>query len=148
MTDPLSLCASILAVVGAGLSLSKGLYNFAKRVKDADSSITDVARDVELTTSVLKALQSILQEEDQSKICSEDALKTAKKAIKDCRKVFMRMNDVLDLSETSLSKTAKVKWFFKEREMQYLSSNLDRLKSTLELLLGVLNLGLAVESKQ
>lgn len=150
MADPLSLCASIVAVTGADLILSEGLYVFAKTVGEAESSITSTARDIELMTLILDQLKDVLKTD--ARMCKPDAMKPAANAISDCGDISSAMNASLvsyrtnDQQEFTIGKSARLKSFFKERKMNYLRTNLERLKSTLELLAGVLNLASSIEA--
>jgi hypothetical protein len=56
----LGVLANLVAVVGAGLQLSVGLYDFASTLGSAGREIEDMGYDITLLCAVLKRVQSIL----------------------------------------------------------------------------------------
>ena len=112
MADPISVCASIVGIAGFGFNVSKGLYFYAESISRAGSDITDTARDIRLTSSVLEELGAVMQREARGKVCSDRAINTADKAVSDCNKVFKEVNDTLDgYRRNKEDGTKAVKWF-------------------------------------
>ena len=138
------LIASVIGIAGTGAKLSVTLYTLAETVNSADKSIKDVARDVSITSSVLGQLAAILEQDKQAKISKDDALKTTDDAVRGCSEVFSEIDAMLkkSVSNTNAGKTKavleKLKWAFIQPKMELLRSNLERLKSSLLLLLSVL----------
>jgi hypothetical protein len=56
----LGVLANLVAVVGAGLQLSVGLYDFASTLGSAGREIEDIGYDITLLCAVLKRVQSTL----------------------------------------------------------------------------------------
>lgn len=139
------LIASVIGIAGAGAKLTVTLYTFAETVNSADKSIRDVARDVSITSSVLSQLASIMEQDKKAKISKDDAIKTADEAVRGCSDVFTEIGTALEKSITNINagktKAAleKMKWVFNEPKMELLRSNLERMKSSLLLLLSVLS---------
>lgn len=145
MADPLSVVASIVGIAGAGIQLSTTLYTYAETAFYADKSLQDIARDVSLTSSVLGQLGELLKQDKQAKLCSENALRTADEAVTGCKAVFAEIDTALQKSlkksgdgKGAVSKLQRLKWPLVEPKMKLLQGNLDRLKSTLLLMLNVL----------
>ena len=145
MADPLSITASILGVAGAGTKLATTLYTYAETAFHADKSLKNIAQDVSLTSAVINELAQVLKHEDGPRICSESAVQTAQSTIDGCRDVFEEINAAFKRSlraspstKTRISTLGRLMWPLKEQRLELIRSNLDKLKSTLTLMLQVL----------
>ena len=146
----LGIIASVVQLADLGIRLSLRLYTFGETVASADKSIISISKDVSLTSSVLKELGQYLEKDQESRISSENAIQTANGIVKECLEVFNSMDKALTRSMSRLGlqeggkkvKTVatleRLKWPFLQPRMQLLRSNLERLKSTLLLMLNVL----------
>jgi len=147
----LGIVASVAQLADFGFKLSVKLFTFSKAVASADTSIKEISNDVSLTSTVLKELCQILKA-DESHVVSENAIEATSQTVKECLSIFEQLNDALDKSLENLGlleskgkakrgKVAleKLKWPFKQNKMEFLRSNLDRLKASLTLMLQVLS---------
>jgi hypothetical protein len=149
----IGLVASIVGIAATGVQLSVTLFTFAETVSAADKQIKDIARDVSLTSSVLEELGNNLRRDEKAKLCSDKAIDTAKSIVRECSEVFTEINTALETSMKKTSASAKgatkgqkiviskfdrLKWPFQQPKMELLRTNLERLKSTLLLMLNVL----------
>ncbi|ETI28831.1 hypothetical protein G647_01283 [Cladophialophora carrionii CBS 160.54] len=145
------LVATIIGIAGAGVKLSITLYTFAETVATASSEIKNVARDVSLTSSVLEQLGAHLEQDEDAKLYSGSAVETVKDVMTECEVVFQEIEGVLAKATDSVAKRwprkggkvalsamDRLKWPFLQPKMALLRSNLERLKSTLMLVLNVL----------
>ncbi|OCT46554.1 hypothetical protein CLCR_01855 [Cladophialophora carrionii] len=145
------LVATIVGIAGAGVKLSITLYTFAETVATASSEIKNVARDVSLTSSVLEQLGAHLEQDEDAKLYSGSAVETVKDVMTECEVVFQEIEGVLAKATDSVAKRwprkggkvalsamDRLKWPFLQPKMALLRSNLERLKSTLMLVLNVL----------
>jgi hypothetical protein len=161
----IGLIASVIGVAGAGLKLSITLYTFSETVATAADSIKAIAKDVSLTSAVLEELGSNLKHDEQTRLYSSTALKTAQTVVVDCEAVFKQIDGALSKSmerisglsgngrrkgkggKVVLSAMEKLKWPFLQPKMQELRANLERLKSTLVLMLNVLTYARKVQTE-
>jgi hypothetical protein len=60
--DAVDFIASVAQLAGAGLSLSKVLYEYVSSVSNAPKKLNDLAQDVKLTSSVLEHLGEVFSE--------------------------------------------------------------------------------------
>lgn len=141
----IAVVASVAQLADYGFKLSIKLYNFSAAVSSADKSIAGISSDVSLTSTVLKELCQII-ENDKSRVVSEGALVATAQTVKDCLVIFAELEDALDKSMAAMSAASKrrivgekLKWPFKEKKMELMRSNLDRLKASLTLMLQVLS---------
>lgn len=155
----IGLVASVVQIADTGIKLSITLYTFAETVLTADKSIREIASDVSLTCSVLEELGQNLKKDQKSRLCSENAVRTAEVIVKECAAIFNQINGTLETTLEKIKPRAgsekgngrngahggrklavaeRLKWPFLQPKMQLLRSNLDRLKSTLVLMLNVI----------
>lgn len=145
----LGLLASIVQVADVGLRLSLRLYAFGETVASADRSISAISNDVSLTSSVLKELGNLLKS-DTSRIYSDNAVKTADAVVQECSRTFQEMDEMLlkKVPHLHTGDTAKqsraslilerLRWPAIKGKIELLRVNLDRMKSTLTLMLNVI----------
>lgn len=123
----------------------------------AHDDVKNIARDVSLTSSVLNELAANLKNDEQARLYSGTALATAQTVVKDCEGVFGEIEAALRKAMERMSKgevgsgekrkkggkvvlsaIEKLKWPFLQPKTVLLRGNLERLKSTLVLMLNVL----------
>jgi len=154
-----------LGVAGAGIKLSTTLYTFSETVATAADSIKAIAKDVSLTSAVLEELSFNLKHDEQVRLYSGNALKTAQTVVGDCEAVSKQIDGALSKSverigalagsghrnrkggKVVLSAVKRWKWPFPQPKMQELRANLERLKSTLVLMLNVLTYARNVQTQ-
>lgn len=148
----IGLIGTIIGIASAGIKLSITLYTFSESISTASVEIKNIARDVSLTSSVLEELGANLKHDEQAKLYSGSAVQTAKDVVRECESVFTEINAVVAKAMESASKGKgfkkggklalsaldRLKWPFLQPKMEVLRSNLERLKSTLVLMLNVL----------
>lgn len=152
----LGIIASVVQIADVGLRLSIKLYTFGEIVASADRSVISISKDVSLTSGVLKELGQILDKDRETRTFSENAVQTADGVVKECLEVFHEMENILVKKLPSLGGGGKegprggervkratimlerLKWGYLQPKLQLLRSNLDRLKSTLLLMLNVI----------
>lgn len=146
----LGIIASIIQIADVGLRLSLKLYTFGETVASADRTVLSISKDISLTSSVLKELGSNLEKDKETRLCSENAVKTAEEVVLECLKVFQEIDALLEKTVATTGNDGRTKakwtaavvgrfrWPFLQPKMQLLRSNLDKLKATLLLMLNVM----------
>ncbi|KAF6241463.1 hypothetical protein HO173_000173 [Letharia columbiana] len=160
----LGIIASVVQIADVGLRLSIKLYTFGEIVASADRSVISISKDVSLTSGVLKELGHILDKDKETGTFSENAVQTADGVVKECLEVFQEMENILVKKLPSLERgrregkggerakratimLERLKWGYLQPKLQLLRSNLDRLKSTLLLMLNVITYARQVSGK-
>lgn len=159
----LGIIAAVAQIADVGLRLSIKLYTFGEIVASADRSVISISKDVSLTSGVLKELGQILAKDRETRTLSENAVQTADGIVKECLEVFQEMETILVKKLPSLGGRGKegrgervkratamlerLKWGYLQPKLQLLRSNLDRLKSTLLLMLNVITYAEQVSEK-
>ena len=146
----LAAVASIIQIADVGFRLSVRLYQFAETVANADKAIHFTSKDVALTSSVLKEVGEVLRNDQSFRTYSSEAVKTATAIVTECSNVFQDMDKILadrvpGISSRSAGRGSRAsmtlerfKWPYWQPKIQLLRSNLDRLRSTLSVMLNVI----------
>ena len=161
----LGIIASVVQIADVGLRLSIKLCTFGEIVASADRSVISISKDVSLTSGVLKELGQILDSDRETRTFSENAVQTADGIVKECLEVFQEMESMLVKKLPALAQgdsedgrsghrankatvmLERLKWGYLQPKLQLLRSNLDRLKSTLLLMLNVITYARQVSGK-
>lgn len=138
MSDPISVTASVIAVVKVALQGTKILFDAAETYKGAGGALKDLTEDVNVTNGILTQIEAKLKASDDSqfsesvKLC----LKQFEGAIKGCRKACRDFaeelkNIMLHSTASKVSKRDKAKMWWKEKTILGFRYRLGRYKSTL-----------------
>ncbi|KAE8350048.1 hypothetical protein BDV28DRAFT_159955 [Aspergillus coremiiformis] len=142
--EAIGIAASIIQIADLGAQLSIKLCTVCRRVKNADQSIQSLSSDVALTCNVLRHLGLVLEQDTRAKLCSQHALTTAHDVLEECKKAFGQIQDAVDDTDPATAKgifqrtVRKVGFVLREPHLAILQSNLDRLKSTMLLMVNVI----------
>jgi hypothetical protein len=147
MAEILGVVASIVQIAGTAAKLSSALYNFTHSAVRADQDIIGIASDVELTSNALESVGKVFETESTKSIIAQKAIRDAKSIIKQCDTVFADISELVEkrrkLSQDgkkTLSVMGKMSWPLKEQRVELYRKRLESLKSSLVLLLHVLQL--------
>lgn len=101
-----------------------------------------------LTCNVLRELGDNLKKDERSKLCGEGAVRTTEGVVRECQRVFEELEGFIDGNRAGDEEKEKkglmkrigrgVRFTVAESQMELLRSNLERLKSTLLLMLNVI----------
>ncbi|PLN84834.1 hypothetical protein BDW42DRAFT_161681 [Aspergillus taichungensis] len=104
-----------------------------------------LSSEVALTSNVLRQLGDNLQQDEQARLYSNEALGTTQEVLQECRTVFEKIGDTIQGSaEQSSAKSRlrqaarKVGFMMNGQDLDVLRSSLERLKTTMLLLLNVI----------
>ena len=146
----LAAVAAIIQIADIGFRLSIRLFSFAESVANADQAIISTSKDVSLTSSVLKEVGEVLKKDQSVRTYSANAIKTASDIVTECSEVFEAMEKVLverfpnssshcrDKGSRTAMALERFKWSYWQPKLQLLTGNLDRLRSTLLVMLNVI----------
>ncbi|EUC44921.1 hypothetical protein COCMIDRAFT_37255 [Bipolaris oryzae ATCC 44560] len=146
MAEAIGLVASVLQLAGTGLKLSQALYQYADSVATADRRIRDVAKEIKLTSFVIEELGGIFKQDDTLSLISKSAIATANETLNECSTMFGEIEATLNKSKKG--KMGRLMLPFREPKIELLRSHIDKLKSTLQLLMQVLMHAFHVSSKK
>ncbi|KAI6904636.1 hypothetical protein KC318_g13224 [Hortaea werneckii] len=147
MAEPFSIATGALQVAGAGFQVVKTLAAYIQAANGFDKSVAAIQLEVKVTSSTLESLSALLNDHEAEKICSTKIIGDAKGVFKGCFAAFDEVDQVFrnvvktgnDGKKPSLSAGARLKWPLKKGKVETLQANLERLKTTLLLMLSVLS---------
>ncbi|KAK5123890.1 hypothetical protein LTR85_002086 [Meristemomyces frigidus] len=145
MAEPFSIATGALQVSDAGIKLAKTLYEYLDAVHNANKHLKAIALEVRITSTTLESLGTLLKDHDAEKLCSNNVIHDAKAAFDGCKEAFTEVDDTFKIvvkygadGKASVSSSGRWVWPFKKGKVEMLQANLERLKTTLLLMLSVL----------
>ena len=104
------------------------------------TNISSIQPEVSLISAVLKQLESSLKDDENVRLCKVETLQTTEKIAVACRNALTEVEDLLrDYFENqNITLLNRLKRYNVEKKVNLLRANLDRLKSTLILMLEVI----------
>ncbi|SCO84275.1 uncharacterized protein FRV6_08402 [Fusarium oxysporum] len=143
MSDPLSVTASVVGIVGALLHGSKRLYKFIDSLQNAPKDIAALSTDLRAFYEILAHLTNI-----QDRLSSHlDLCVSLKAPLKNCLNVFDEFTTLLQgFTQTSRDGTIQVRvwkqmaWAFKDKEIQLFRDTITTYKISLDIALSAITL--------
>jgi hypothetical protein len=77
----LGIAASVLQIAELGGRLSVKHFTFSRKIKNADKNIDSQSQDIAATGAVLLQLGNTLKKDDQTSLCSDEAVTTARNLV-------------------------------------------------------------------
>lgn len=144
----LGLIAAVVQVADTGIRVSVRLYTYGQAVASADESISFISKDISRTCSILKTLGHSLEKDREDHLHSHEAIGTAETIVKECLVIVQEMDGVLlkkitrmgldgSSSRAAVVALERLRWPFLKPKVMLLWSHLDKLKSSLHLMLDV-----------
>ncbi|KAJ5740490.1 hypothetical protein N7493_000362 [Penicillium malachiteum] len=139
----IGIAASIIQIADLGTKLSVKLFTFYRQIQSVNQSVQSLASDVALTSAILHELGKSLEQDEASKLCSKEAHGIMQVVMKQCAGILHQIQDELhdpDMpGKTRWQKaTDKLRNVLNESNVNILKENLEKLKSTMLLLLNVI----------
>ncbi|CAI7643613.1 unnamed protein product [Penicillium pancosmium] len=155
MAEVIGTISAALQVAELGGRLSVKLCTFAHKFRNADKALRSLSNDVALTCSVLRQLGDSLRQDDLVALYSPDAFATAQDVLEECKKVFNDLESEIEQqhpdpsSKSRMERATRKIWFLmNEPRLDAVAGNLERLKSTMLLMLNVVIYAGQLRSRQ
>ena len=146
MAEAVGLAASVMTLVSVAYKSCKSLIDTITRLDDAPKHVHAIANDLEDFYHLLGTLQAVLDEEDSAAGIIEPAMSGhLSQALKHCLEVLKTTNLIIaeyddrDRSIVGLHLWKRVKWTFKEKEIDDVRKELAQCKMTLNMAVSVAN---------
>ena len=133
------LVASLLGIASFGIQLTTTLYKVGSTASCARDQTDYVARHITLYSDILELLAQKI--DDDEPIHSRKALDLVGEIYDQSCDLFDKIEDLLPDRADKLSFLEKIKWNFKKPKVDLLVTEIEYLKSTVNLLIGVLYAG-------
>lgn len=139
MADPFTIAISTAGLVSLGIQLLQGLNQYAGSALDSKGRIKAISTDIDLTIQIVKALDTTIQDDANKAMMTNDAARLAIETIAQCRDVFAKIQSTLsEYSATGPRRRDVITWPFIEPKLDILRGNLEKLKTSLQLLMSVI----------
>ncbi|KAG9546811.1 hypothetical protein KCU71_g16763, partial [Aureobasidium melanogenum] len=139
MADPFSIAVSVGGLVSLGIQLVQGLNQYAGSALDSKGRIRAISTDINLTVQVVQTLDTTIQDEANKATMKDDAARLIQETIAQCRDIFTKIQSTLpEYSATGPRKRDVIIWPFIEPKLDLLRGNLEKLKTSLQLLMNVI----------
>ena len=153
----IGLIASIVAVAGAGATLSIAIFDIASTIGTAGKELQDLSTEISLLCSVFKQLEMVLSHAHFHS--SNTAVDTTQKILERCKEVFNESSDVVKNllprkndglgGIPSVDFVTRVKWLgFKNSKVKLIKSTLESYKLTLGIMLSTMQLAEKVSMRR
>ena len=132
--------SAVAGVATVGVQLSKSLYDLYSTVRTSRQEIQDVANHVSLLAMVLEELTGVLCDDELN---YKPQLRDAAESIaRRCASIFKDIREQIGSDPTLKGNKLheKVAWYFKRERVKRLRCSLESLKSTMSILLHVVQL--------
>ncbi|PWY90372.1 hypothetical protein BO94DRAFT_623167 [Aspergillus sclerotioniger CBS 115572] len=138
MAELIGLISSIIGIAGAGLTLAQKLHDYGDGVSGSSRRAQQIASYVRTTAICIEEVGSVLEEERVSDrvIVSRNALDTVRDIVGQCDGLFEQIEAALR-STGSGNGMGRLLFPFRESRVVLMQSDLERLKTTLQLLMQV-----------
>lgn len=136
MAELLGLVTSVIQVAGAGNQLSKTLVDYVDGVATVDRRIKDIATEIKMTRIMIEGLGDVFKHDQTASLVSKKAVWTANDTITECSVLFAQINATLKKSKKNT--LGRLTLPFRDTKLELWHSHVDKLKSTLQLLMQVL----------
>ena len=144
----LGLVAAVVQLADVGVRIGDKIYTFGQTVASADDSIVFISKHIAHTSSILKTLADRLDKDHEEYLYSPSDVNTADTIVKECLEIAQEMDRALSKrmirmgldggsSRSAIIALERLKWPFLKPRMMLLWSHLDKLTSSLHLLLNV-----------
>ena len=142
MADPLSIATGVTGILTAAAQVSSILLDFKRSIGGAQDMAKTVMLEINDLTTILSQLQNfiIAREQCESTRTSLLRLDQIVTIVSGCVLTFSELRTLLDnMKSTEMQLIDKVKWVRRQAEIKGLTSRLNTHKTSLSLMLDVLN---------
>ena len=147
MADPFSIIASAISVADVGIKLAKLLFNVVEGSRRAGKELQPIGDNVRLTSNVVRDIGDLMRKEEVRRICKKELVESTLGALGGCDRTFKDINHLLDKitqrdrsGNLTLKTLDRLAWTAREKEFDRQQLYLERFKSSLNVVLGMLTL--------
>lgn len=147
--DPLSVAASVAGIAATGLQLSQTIYDLVTTFTEAENEMMSVANNLSLLAAVFIELEGVLRRD--SRVYRHPMIRAVNDILKNCEGIFQNISKYISvMPRQKLSKQfrKKVLWYFQRHRVRPLQAGLESMKSTLNVLLHVVQLARITEAAE
>jgi hypothetical protein len=139
MTDPFSVVAGVVGIVGVALSNTRQVYDFIVGIKGAPETVTTLSGDLDSLANILQHLSDLTQDPSQA-LFIVPLKGSLERCITALNQLEFSIKPYVEGLQNGRSKWKRFAWNFKEKEVAALQIRLGSCRENLQLaiLLGVM----------
>ena len=139
MTDPFSVVAGVVGIVGVALSNTRQVYDFIVGIKGAPETVTTLSGDLDSLANILQQLSDLTQDPSQA-LFIVPLKGSLERCITALNQLELSIKPYVERLRSGRSKWKRFAWNFKEKEVAALQVRLGSCRENLQLaiLLGVM----------
>ena len=139
MTDPFSVVAGVVGIVGVALSNTRQVYDFIVGIKGAPETVTAFSGDLDSLANILQQISDLTQDPSQA-LFIVPLKGSLERCITALNQLELSIKPYVEGLQNGRSKWKRFAWNFKEKEVAALQLRLGSCKENLQLaiLLGVM----------
>lgn len=138
MADPFTIAVSVAGLASLGLQLADTLNKYAGSAVDSKGRAQAIREDIELAVKVFETLETTISDNANRTMMNDDSQKLVKEHVVQCETIFSKIQKLLPQSDAKDIRTRDlIRWPLIEPKLELLRSNLEKVKTTLQLLMNV-----------
>lgn len=146
--DPLSVAASVAGVASVGVHLSQTIYDLVSTFYEAEKEMSSIANEISLLAMVLNELEGVLRRD--SRVYRRRMVRVVSEILSSCEDIFQSISNYVSINprytRSSEQFQRKVRWHFQQHRVTPVQVGLQCMKSTLNVLLHVVQLARVTEA--
>ena len=146
--DPISVAASVAGIAATSLQLSETIYELISTFYEAEKEMSSIANGLSLLAVVLRELEGILQQDPR--MYRRRMVRVVKEILENCENIFQSISGFVTENPqnpwSSKQFQRRIWWYFQLHRVRPLQAGLESMKSTINVLLHVVNLARVTEA--
>ncbi|THY41821.1 hypothetical protein D6C99_07690 [Aureobasidium pullulans] len=148
MADPFTIAVSVAGLASLGLQLADTLNKYAGSAVDSKDRAQAIREDINLAVQVFKTLETTVRNDANRAMMNDDSQKLVKEHVKQCETIFFGIQKILPRSDAKSIRTRDlIRWPLIEPKLELLRGNLEKVKTTLQILINVIILAAMSEGQ-
>ncbi|THY94661.1 hypothetical protein D6C93_05274 [Aureobasidium pullulans] len=148
MADPFTIAVSVAGLASLGLQLADTLNKYAGSAVDSKDRAQAIREDINLAVQVFKTLETTVRNDANRAMMNDDSQKLVKEHVKQCETIFFGIQKILPRSDAKSIRTRDlIRWPLVEPKLELLRGNLEKVKTTLQILINVIILAAMSEGQ-
>ena len=145
--DPISAAASVASLATMGVQISQTIYGLISTFYEAEKEMSHIASDLEPLAMTLNELAMVLRRDHQ--VYRKSMLGVVDKLQKNCQGLFQGISNYIPSNSQDMRSSKqfqkRIKWYFQRHRVRPLQARLESMKSTLQVVLHVVQLARVTE---
>ena len=144
------MAASVASIAAVGVHLSQTIYALISTFYEAEKEMSSIADDLSLLSMVLRELEFVLRRD--LRVYRRRMVGVVNEMLKKCHSIFQDITKYVSANPQDKGSSKrfqrKIRWYFQKHRVTELQAILESMKSTLNVLLHVVNFARVTEEAE